>query len=126
MPTSTIVLIVEDELLIQNLLESAFVEAGYDVHIASSGLEAMLFLDGCADCPRALLTDINLGAAPSGWEIGRRARELSPAIAVIYMSGDSGHEWGELGVADSQMIAKPFAPVQVVEAMGSMLLAHET
>jgi len=125
MPTSTIVLIVEDEILIQDLLESAFAEAWYEVCMVSSGPEAMAFLAGCADCPRALVTDINLGAAPNGWAIGRRARELSPVIAVIYMSGDSGHEWDEQGVADSLMITKPFAPAQVVAAMG-MLVADET
>lgn len=126
MPTPPVVLVVEDEVLIQDLLEGALVEAGYKVCILSSGPEAMTFLDGCSDCPQALVTDINLGAAPNGWQIGRRARELSPLIAVIYMSGDSEHQWGAQGVADSLMIAKPFAPAQMLAAMESLLVAHET
>lgn len=123
MPASTIVLIVEDEVLIQDLLASAFADAGYEVCILSSGPEAMSYLDRCTDRPQALLTDINLGAAPSGWVIGKRAREVSPLIAVIYMSGDSGHEWRAQGVADSLMVTKPFATAQVVHAMSSLLLA---
>jgi DNA-binding response OmpR family regulator len=126
MPISTIVLIVEDEVLTRNLLESAFIEAGYEVCILSSGPEAMSFLDGCSDSPRGLVTDIDLGAAPNGWQIGRRARELSPLIAVIYTSGDSEHEWGAQGVADSLMVHKPFSPAQVVSAMGELLDAHAT
>ncbi|MFC3069348.1 response regulator transcription factor [Phenylobacterium soli] len=121
MPTSTIVLIVEDEILIQDLLESAFTDEGFEVYVLSSGAEAMAYLDGCANFPRGLVTDINLGAAPDGWQIGRRVRELSPTTPVIYMSGDSGHEWGLHGVAESLMVQKPFQPTQVVSAMRAML-----
>jgi len=124
MPTSTIVLIVEDEFLIQDLLESAFTEAGFEVCAFSSGPEAMSFLDGCSDCPRGLVTDINLGAAPDGWQIGRRARELSRSIAVIYISGDNGDEWDVYGVAESLMVQKPFEPALVVSAMRTLLGAE--
>lgn len=125
MAASTIVLIVEDEVLIQDLLGSAFAEAGFEVCTISSGAEAISFLDGCSDCPRGLVTDINLGAAPNGWQIGRRARELSPGIPVIYMSGDSEHEWRAHGVVESLMLQKPFAPDELVSAMRSLLGAEE-
>lgn len=125
-PTSPTILIVEDEVLIQDLLEIAFADAGYRVCVLSSGPEAMSYLDACSDCPHALVTDINLGPPPNGWQIGRRARELSPPMAVIYMSGDSSHDWAAHGVADSLMIAKPFATPHVVSAMSALLLAGET
>ncbi len=121
MPTSTVVLIVEDDILIQDLLEGAFMDAGFEVHVLSNGADAMVFLDSRPDCPRGLVTDINLGAAPDGWQIGRRARELSATIPVIYMSGDSGHEWGIRGVAESMMVQKPFHATQVVSAMRALL-----
>ncbi len=117
-------LIVEDEFLIQDLLESAFTEAGFEVWAFSSGPEAMSFLDGCSDYPRGLVTDINLGAAPDGWQIGRRARELSRSISVIYISGDEGDEWGAYGVAESLMVQKPFEPSRVVSAMRTLLDAE--
>lgn len=126
MPTSTIVLIVEDEILIQDLLEGAFMDAGFEVYVLSNGADAMFFLDSCADCPRGLVTDINLGPTPDGWQIGTRARELSPTIPVIYMSGDSGHEWGICGVAESMMVQKPFQATQVVSAMRALLAVEET
>ena len=121
MPNSMIVLVVEDEVLVQDLLEDALVDAGYEVCVLCSGVEAMSFLDGSSESPRALVTDVNLGPCPNGWEIGRRARELSPAVPVVYMTGDSGHEWNSEGVADSLMVLKPFQPAQVVAAVSSLL-----
>lgn len=121
MPTSMIVLVVEDEVLIQDLLEIALVEAGYEVCIVCSGAAAMSFLDGCSEWPRALVTDVNLGPPPNGWTIGRRARELSPVMPIVYMTGDSGHEWNSEGVAESLIVLKPFAPGRVVAAVSSLL-----
>ncbi|HKT54928.1 MAG TPA: response regulator, partial [Caulobacteraceae bacterium] len=65
-----------------------------------------------------------LGPAPNGWEIGRRARELNPAMPVVYMTGDSGDQWDTQGVPDSLMIEKPLAPAQVVAAVSSLLAAR--
>jgi DNA-binding response OmpR family regulator len=121
MPVSMVVLVVEDEILTQGLLEIALAEAGYEVCVVCSGAEAMSFLDACSECPRALVTDVNLGSAPNGWAIGRRARELSFVMPVVYMTGDSGHEWRAEGVADSLMVLKPFEPAQVVAAVSSLL-----
>lgn len=81
----------------------------------------MLFLNGCSESPRALVTDVNLGPAPNGWEIGRHARELNPEIAVIYMTGDSEGQWGAEGVPGSLMIQKPLEPAQVASALSSLL-----
>jgi hypothetical protein len=69
------------------------------------------------------VTDVNLGPAPNGWEIGRRARELNPRMPVVYMTGDSGDQWDVQGVPDSLMIQKPLAPSQVVSAVSSLLAA---
>ena len=124
MRISMTVLVVEDEVLVQDLLEVALVEAGYEVRLLLSGAEAMSFLDDCSECPRALVTDVNLGPAPNGWEIGRRARELNPAMPVVYMTGDSGDQWDTQGVPDSLMIEKPLAPAQVVAAVSSLLAAR--
>lgn len=121
MLSSMVVLVVEDEVLVQDLLEDALVTAGYEVRVLCTGGEAMSFLDGCSEHPRALVTDVNLGPAPNGWEIGRRARKLSGGMPVVYMTGDSGHEWNCEGVADSLMVLKPFQPAQVVAALSSLL-----
>jgi DNA-binding NtrC family response regulator len=71
-----------------------------------------------------LITDVNLGRDKlSGWDVAKRARELNPSVAVIYMTGDSGHDWAANGVPNSVLLLKPFAPAQVVTAVSQLLNA---
>jgi DNA-binding response OmpR family regulator len=56
-----------------------------------------------------------------GWEVARRAREISPAFPIVYMSGASAGDWTSKGVPHSIMLAKPFAPAQLVTAVAQLL-----
>lgn len=116
MASTQIILLVENETLILNFLHDVFVDAGYAVVVASDGRKALRELETGCDRFGGVVTDIRLGAGPDGWEIGHRARELSPRIRVVYVSGDSGHDWRAKGVPDSMMISKPFAAAQIVTA----------
>jgi CheY-like chemotaxis protein len=55
------------------------------------------------------------------WAIAKRAREINPDLAVIYMTGDSGHEYASNGVPSSILLAKPFAPAQLIAAVAQLL-----
>lgn len=123
MTVTILILVVEDEALIRHVLEDALTEAGFELLIATDGRQALAELGAGAARFRAVVTDVNLGAGPGGWEVGRRARELVPEMPVIYMSGASGHEWASRGVPESVLVQKPFAPAQIVTAV-SMLLNH--
>jgi DNA-binding response OmpR family regulator len=68
-----------------------------------------------------LITDIQLGTGPNGWEVGRRAREVVPGLPVVYMSGDSAHDWTAQGVPESVMLQKPFVIAQLVTAITTLL-----
>ena len=70
---------------------------------------------------RGLVTDINLGTGPDGWAVARIAREVTPGLPVVYLSGASGHQWTSHGVPQSVMVAKPFANTQVVVAIAGLL-----
>jgi DNA-binding response OmpR family regulator len=83
-------------------------------------------LETYKDNVRGLITDINLGKGPDGWDVARHARELIPALPVVYMSGASAHEWTSHGVPHSVFIAKPFAPAQVVTAISTLLNASDS
>jgi CheY-like chemotaxis protein len=109
--------------LIQGLLIDPLKDAGYEVLIAASGGEAIKLMEGQeAISIRALVTDIRLGpSSPSGWEVARRARELHPEIPVVYVTGDSAHDWSSQGVPNSLLITKPFAPAQIVTAVSQLL-----
>jgi DNA-binding response OmpR family regulator len=116
------ILVVEDDHLIRSVVEEALKEGGFDIVIVSSGGHAAELLDSAEGRYRALVTDINLGRDTlDGWELARHAREVDPAFPVVYMSGDSAEEWASKGVPNSIMLAKPFAPAQLVTAVAQLL-----
>ena len=107
--------------MIRDFLELALEDAGFTLTIATHGEEALAALACDAQMFGAIITDIRLGDGPDGWSIGRRAREIIPEMAVVYMSGDSGYDWPTMGVPGSVMIAKPFAPDQIVTAISALM-----
>ncbi|MGB8607540.1 response regulator [Bradyrhizobium sp.] len=116
------ILVVEDDHLIQSVVEEALKEGGFETIVASSGEQAAELLDSAEGKYRALVTDINLGREKlDGWEVARHAREIDPAFPVVYMSGDSAEDWASMGVPNSIMLAKPFAPAQLVTAVAQLL-----
>lgn len=124
-PAAPVLLYVEDEFLIQEMLVTALEEAGFHVLVANNGNQALEILASPAQALNGLITDINLGAGPDGWDVSRAARELTSGLPVVYVSAASEHEWTSRGVPNSVMIAKPFVPTQVVVAISSLLTVSE-
>ena len=116
-----IVLIVEDDPLVQDIVEDALREGGFETAIAPSAEEAVTLLKARAAHYRALVTDINLKGRMNGWEVAKQAREIDPAFPIIYMTGAAGGEWASHGVPNSILLEKPFAPAQVVTAVSQLL-----
>jgi CheY-like chemotaxis protein len=117
------ILLVEDDELIQAMVEEALTEGGFRVAIAASVEEAVALLKGDKPAHRALVTDIHLGGKMSGWDIARIAREIDPALPVVYTTGDAAEEWPSKGVPQSVLLTKPFAPAQLVTAVAQLLNA---
>jgi CheY-like chemotaxis protein len=117
------ILVVEDDHLIQGMVEDALAEGGFEVATVGSGEEAITLLKGKTTTYRALVTDINLRGSIDGWEIARIARELDPAFPIVYMTGAAVDEWPSKGVPNSILLAKPFAPAQLVTAVSQLLNA---
>jgi hypothetical protein len=47
-------------------------------------------------------------------------------LPVIYMTGDSGADWAINGVPNSILVLKPFAPTQIISALGQLLNVGNT
>ena len=116
-----VILVIEDEEAIQSLVEDALTEGGFEPAIAASGEEAVTLLKGRTTNYRALVTDISLRGKIDGWEVAQQAREIDPQFPIVYMSGASAVDWPSKGVPNSIMLAKPFAPAQLVTAIANLL-----
>ena len=121
MQPTVLLLLVDDEDIIRVLLEEGLGEGGFSVVMARNGAEAIAILNEQNTRLRGLITDINLGQGPDGWDIARHARELRPELPVVYMSGASLHEWSSHGVPNSTNVSKPFAPAQIVTAISALI-----
>ena len=124
--TAPVLLYVEDDMMTQDNVETCLREAGFEVLAASDGSQALDLLGRPNGALRGVITDINLGDGPDGWDVARRARELIGGLPVVYVSGASEAEWTSKGVPGSVMIPKPFAPAQIVVAISSLLVSTDT
>ncbi len=95
-------------------MEISLEEAGYDVVLAFDGDAAITELDANVDRFSAVITDIRMPGSASGWDVGRRARELAQELPVLYISGDSAANWRKDGVPGSKMLTKPFSLDQAI------------
>ena len=122
MKTTVLVFVVEDDFIVQETLQGALEDGGYEVATAFSGEEAVAMLEAEAFDTRVLLTDVNLSPGKlTGWHVAKRARELKPDVPVVHITGGSGHEWASKGVPNSVLLQKPFAPAQAVTAVSQLL-----
>jgi CheY-like chemotaxis protein len=113
MTNSRTVLVVEDEFLVRLAMCEAFTDAGFEVLQAESGERAVEIL---GDGPQidVLFTDIGLGGALTGWDVGERARAGRSEIQVIYASGNPNLP--DRNVSGSQFFQKPYLTETIVTA----------
>lgn len=110
------VLIVDDDLVVnfancESLRDSGFEAVG--VHCAASAFEAV---DRDAELS-ALVTDIDLGAGPDGFDVARRARAAEPYLPVVFVSGTASARYRAAGIDGSEFLAKPVRPVEIMDAL---------
>lgn len=118
---SRVILVVEDEALILLDIENMLVELGFEVIAAKNGLRAIEAFDADPSRVNGVVTDINLGKGPRGWDIAHHIRQRAPLMPMVYMSGDSSHEWEAYGVPNSVLVAKPFMNEELVTALTNVM-----
>jgi CheY-like chemotaxis protein len=114
-------LLVEDQPLLLAALQETLEEAGFTVIAARTGSGALEEIATDAGRFRGLVTDIDLGPGPGGWEVARAIRERVPAMPVVYVSGTSSEHWAAQGVPGSIMVPKPFVDAQILTALVTLM-----
>jgi DNA-binding response OmpR family regulator len=115
------ILYAEDETLIADMVESFLTDAGFDALVAHDGEQAAQLLAQHSDDLAGLVTDVQLGRGPNGWDLARRARVSNPQLPIIYTPGDSAHQWTAEGVPHSLSIEKPFVESQLLAALDDLV-----
>lgn len=115
------ILVVEDDTLIRMGLVATLKGGGYNVAECTSGTAAIILIDESADL-QGLISDISLGDGPDGWAVAHHARQKYPALAVLYVSGESVGSWTAEGVPNSLILQKPYAEAQVMTAIATLLI----
>jgi CheY-like chemotaxis protein len=105
------VLLVEDEEGVRRVAERFLRRQGYDVHVASSGAEALEIAARLGRPIDLLFTDVMMPAM-SGRELAERLRVMQPDLKVLFVSGYTGDylqtQTGELPPG-THLLYKPYA-----------------
>jgi PAS domain S-box-containing protein len=103
------VLVVEDDDSLRSLVAQMLQSLGYEVHVASSGQDAIELLESPIHFD-VLLTDVVLPGGMSGCDLGKEAARLDSNTPVVYMSGYAEEAALGHGGIDrkSQFLQKPF------------------
>ncbi|MEM6701807.1 MAG: response regulator [Acidobacteriota bacterium] len=111
------VLLVEDELGLRTLLESALAARGFKVMAALDAHQALRLLRIHGDVD-LLLTDVVMPRM-SGPELAERVLQASPETRIVFMSGypDPKLEGNPLDLSSHTLIRKPFSPNEMASVI---------
>ncbi|MBO1021389.1 response regulator [Methylobacterium sp. SD274] len=114
-PASAVrILIVEDEVMLLDVITAHLEEVGYDV-IPAVTAEIALDILQRGDPVDILFTDIRLPGAMDGWQLAEAARDIRPALPVIYATGFS-HTPPRM-VGGAVFFPKPYRAAAVIRAI---------
>lgn len=117
MTEPSVVLVVEDDWLLRQALQTELEHAGWSVREAESGETALEILQ--SDEIALLITDIRLGGTITGWDVADAGREKNAKLPVIYISGNALLEARR--VSDSVFLAKPWDATKLVGICRALL-----
>ena len=116
-PTRETILLVEDEPAVRQLFAQALVRAGYKVHEARNGREALEVFDQHGDSVDLLLTDMRMPFM-GGAELASQLRTRRGTLKLLCISGYAGgHELEFSG----DFLAKPFSRDQLLAKVREIL-----
>ncbi len=119
------VLLVDDDVAVRATSVDLLTALGYDVLVATSGIEALDILarDGDID---VLFTDVVMPGGMDGGEVAEKARLIRPDIRVLFQSGYFEGALVRQGniAANNHLLVKPYRRKDLAQMM-SKILAEE-
>ncbi|MCX6144923.1 MAG: PAS domain S-box protein [Ignavibacteriales bacterium] len=116
------VLVVEDEEMLLDLLETLLEEQGYRVLTARDGQEAVDIYRQFGDGISIVLSDMGLPKL-GGWEVFRQMKEMNPKVRCILASGyfdpDLRVQMVKEGAVD--FVQKPYVPNVILARIGEVI-----
>lgn len=120
---SETILVVEDEEPVRRFVSDLLGEYGYNVRLASNGVEALELWEKSSSDIDLLLTDVVMPQQISGLELADRLTRDKQNLKVIYTSGYSiellDRHFGSR--PDVNFLPKPYHPLKLAEAVRSCL-----
>lgn len=111
------ILVVDDDERLCELVSDILEEGGYEVQCINNDRGAYAALSGVL-AYSALVVDVNLGPGVTGFDVARFARQMRPALPVLYLSGEASEaSFRAFGVPGSAFVAKPFAAEELVRRL---------
>jgi CheY-like chemotaxis protein len=115
----TVVLVVEDEMLLRMSAVDMVEDAGFTPVEAVDADEAIAILESRSDIA-LLFTDIQMPGTMDGLKLARTVRERWPPIKIILVSGQSKPPNIDIP-ADSRFFGKPLESRETVAEMQNMI-----
>jgi two-component system, cell cycle sensor histidine kinase and response regulator CckA len=116
-PTLETILLVEDEPAVRQLFAQALSRAGYVVHEARNGQEAMKVFEQHGDAIDLLLTDMRMPYM-TGAELAHQLRGRRRTLKLLCISGYPGQLDADLA---TDFLAKPFSREELLKKVREVL-----
>lgn len=118
------ILLVEDEPSIREILAEVLREAGHDTLEVGDGDRAARLIERPPTPFTLLITDLHIPGACNGKQLASLMRRHHPLVPVIFISGMPGALNYALRRDVDLLLPKPFAPSDLLRAVGQVLPAH--
>jgi CheY-like chemotaxis protein len=114
------VLLVDDDAGVRQIVAMILKQNGHDVLWASNGLEALMVYSSYRSRLDLVLTDVDMPQM-NGIELAARIRARDPSKKILLMTGRPLDDLE--GPQGCPLLAKPFGPDQLIEALEGALKA---
>jgi DNA-binding NtrC family response regulator len=113
------VVVLEDDELVRDVLTDIIEAEGFAVRPVATADDAIAQIDSMPRC-KLLLTDIDLGPGPSGFDAARIVQERHPCLPVIYLTGRPDHANARHFGPKERFLPKPFRTTELLDTMRSL------